>query len=82
MSCSELAKEHMCQESHFKLPHENIPQNKQNGITKKSGEKKGFIQSWKNWWGKKTYVCGPRVCTHLNTSQKPPKIQCAVNQAS
>lgn len=39
MSCSELAKEYMCQEAHFKLPYENIPQNELDGITKKTGGK-------------------------------------------
>jgi len=74
MSCSELAKEYMCQEAHFKLPYENIPQNKQDGITKKSRKKKKGIHS--------TFICGPREDTHLNRSQKPPIIQCAVNEVS
>lgn len=43
MSCSELAKEYTCQAAHFKLPYENIPQNEQDGITKKSGGKKAFL---------------------------------------
>lgn len=43
MSCSELAKEYMCQAAHFKLPYENIPQNEQDGITKKSEGKKAFL---------------------------------------
>lgn len=42
MSCSELGKEHMCEEAHFKLPYENIPENEQDGITKKSGVKSRF----------------------------------------
>lgn len=40
MSCSKLAKEYMCQEALFKLPYENIPQNEQGDITKKSGGEK------------------------------------------
>lgn len=56
MSCSELGKEYTCQEVHFKLPYENIPENEQDGITKKSGEKSAFNvypDSPRTNWGKK-----------------------------
>lgn len=42
MSCSELGKEYICHEAHFKLPYENIPESEQDGITKKSGGESRF----------------------------------------
>lgn len=42
MSCSELGKEYICHEAHFKLPYEHIPENEQDGITKKSGGESRF----------------------------------------
>lgn len=71
MSCSELGKEYMCQEAHFKLPYENIPENEQDGITKKSGGKKTLIQHWINW-GKKQRKKTPvdPECVHIYTGQK------------
>lgn len=62
MSCSELGKEYMCQEAHFQLPYENIPEHEQDGITKKSGGKSRFNaypDSPRTNWGKNKQTKNP-----------------------
>lgn len=85
MSCSELGKGYMCQEAHFKLPYENIPENEQDGIKRKVGGKALIpCLSWfpQDKLGEKTSKPktprGSRVCTYLNTSWKTLITPCAV----
>lgn len=62
MSCSELGKEYTSQGDHFKLPYENIPENEQDGITKKSGQESRFD----------AYPDPPRINWGKNKQTKSP----------